>query len=333
MKRARILLSVMTLVVSALSSDAYAKVALAQVRIKVIDQDGAVVPNAKVRGGFTCGGGMNDYVQVDGLTNTNGMYVAEGRCNELLRFDVRKEGYYRTSIKIEFWRSKADPKVVDGKWQPYGETRTVVLKKIRNLGLLMVPDVGKPFVRERKIPRFDCWIPFDLEKFDWNAPYGMGTHPDVLLRFRNRTTPRWYDFTDCMDISFTNNPFAGAYEVKKDGDSDMKTVYVADPNATYKSDYSFVCERTANGKRTEIYLKDDSYLVFRTRTAVDDEGRLKTAHYGIIHGYWMSGGDNMRFTDGCFNTTENDRNIEDGYYLREKVNHYKDIIRLLGNNK
>ena len=333
MNRPVVFIALIVLSVVAFPLQVYAKIALAQVRIQVVDQDGDVVPDAKIWGGFTCGGGMNDYVLVDGFTDTNGLYVAEGRCNEILRFEVRKEGYYRTSIKIEFWRTKSDPKVKDGKWQPYGETRTVVLKKIRNLGSLMVADVGKLAVRERTIPKFDCWIPFDLEKFDWNAPYGTGTHPDVLLRFRNRTTPHWYDFTDCMDISFTNNPFAGAYEVKKDGDSDMKTVYVADSNATYKSDYSFVCERTANGKRTEIYLKDDSYLVFRTRTTVDDEGRLKAAHYGVIHGYWMSGGDNMRFTDGCFNPTENDRNIEDSYYLREIVKHYRDKIRLSGSNK
>lgn len=90
MNRAFMILSVMALGATVLSNDAYAKIAFAQVRIQVVDQDGCVVPDAKIWGGFTCGGGMNDYVLVDGFTDTNGLYVAEGRCNEILRFEVRK---------------------------------------------------------------------------------------------------------------------------------------------------------------------------------------------------------------------------------------------------
>ena len=115
MRHVVMILSVMVLGATVLSNDAYAKIAFAQVRIQVVDQDGCVVPDAKIWGGFTCGGGMNDYVLVDGFTDTNGLYVAEGWCNEILRFEVRKEGYYRTSVKIEFWRTKSDPKVKDGK--------------------------------------------------------------------------------------------------------------------------------------------------------------------------------------------------------------------------
>ena len=102
-------------VAAILSASVYAEVripaevssngALANVRIRVVDQDGRAVADAKVWGGFTCGNLMNDYVLVDGMTDTNGMYVAKGKCNEFLRFDVRKEGYYHTEEKIYFGRS------------------------------------------------------------------------------------------------------------------------------------------------------------------------------------------------------------------------------------
>lgn len=312
-----------TMAESRISVHAYQKGALARVCLKVEDQDGIVVPDAKVWGGFTSGSKISDYLPVDGRTGENGEYVAQGVCNEFLRFDVTKNGYYHTAEKLFFTKTKADPSVVDGKWQPYGDTRKVVLKKIKHLGQLSVPDVGRLAIREKKIPKFNCWIPFDLERFDWNAPYGTGIHPDVLLRFRNRTTPYYYDYTFCMDVCFTNNPFAGAYEMKKDDTSDMKTVYEADSNAVYRSEFAFTSEKKKGSKRISDYLKEDSYLVFRTRTSVDVKGRLKTAHYGSIHGSWMSGKDHMRLTDGCFNQTENSCVIEDGYYLREAVKWYE----------
>lgn len=48
MNRAFMILSVMALGATVLPNDAYAKIALAQVRIKVVDQDGIVVPDAKI---------------------------------------------------------------------------------------------------------------------------------------------------------------------------------------------------------------------------------------------------------------------------------------------
>ena len=66
--------------------------ALAEVRIRIVDQDGIAVPNARIWGGFTTGASINDYALVNGFTDTNGVYVAQNKCNEFLRFDVRKFG-------------------------------------------------------------------------------------------------------------------------------------------------------------------------------------------------------------------------------------------------
>ena len=311
--------------------DAIRHGAMAKVCYRVIDDDGCPVSNAVAHVWFSSYARHQDDADWLVTTDENGMFIVEHRTNESLDCGFDKEGYYHSSDQILFRDRKDVPvKVKDGKWQPYGETRTVVLKRIRNLGKLSVPNMGHFAVGERKIPKFDCWLPFDLEKFDWNAPYGTGTHPDVLLRFRNRTTPFFYDYTDRMDVCFTNNLFAGVYEVKKDNVSDMVMDYAAKTNAVYKNYFTFICERTADNKRTEIYLRDDSYFVFRTRTTIDENGGLKTAHYGLILGAWMSGGEYMRITDGCFNRAENDCNIEDSYYLRNKVKHYSDIAKHRG---
>ena len=288
-------------------NEAYAKVALAQVRIQVVDQDGDVVPDAKIWGGFTCGGGMNDYVLVDGFTDTNGLYVAEGRCNEILRFEVRKEGYYRTSIKIEFWRTKSDPKVKDGKWQPYGEMRTVVLKRIRNPYEMLGPDCPP----QRKVKIYDKWLGFDLEKGDFLPPMGVGAESDMLVRFRlNGRMP--HDWSIMMDVSFTNNPYAGACRLKKDGWSDMKSSYYADTNAVYQTDFTF---KYCHEKGVYPYsdkLNQDEYMIFRTRTKVDRDGKLVSARYGKLYGPWNfedAGGSQIYKV--FLSAKDNDANLED----------------------
>ena len=288
-------------------NEAYAKVALAQVRIKVVDQDGCVVPDAKIWGGFTCGGGMNDYVLVDGFTDTNGLYVAEGRCNEILRLEVCKEGYYRTSIKIEFWRTKSDPKVKDGKWQPYGETRTVVLKRIQNPHEMLGPDCPP----QRKVKIYDKWLGFDLEKGDFLPPMGVGAESDMLVRFRlNGRMP--HDWSIMMDVSFTNNPYAGACRLKKDGWSDMKSSYYADTNAVYQTDFTF---KYCHEKGVHPYsdkLEQEEYMIFRTRTKVDRDGKLVSARYGKLYGPWNfedAGGSQIYKV--FLSAKDNDANLED----------------------
>lgn len=70
------------------------KGAVAKVQLEVVDENGFPVTNAKIFGGFTSGPLLNDYVVIEGSTDTNGEFVAEGRCNDFLRFEVRKDGYY-----------------------------------------------------------------------------------------------------------------------------------------------------------------------------------------------------------------------------------------------
>lgn len=320
MKRAFMIFPVMAIGVTAFLNEAHAKVALAQIRIKVIDQDGYVVPDAKIWGGFTCGNRMNDYVLVDGLTNANGEFVAQGNCNEFLRVNVTKDGYYNTEEKVNFLQSTANPRVKDGKWQPYGETRKVVLKKIRN------PWAAKAFVGDeyrRKIPAFDEWLPFDMGKSDWISPYGSGSHNDVLLRFKKKETDKWNVYSYSMEACFTNNPYAGFYIKSLDEFSDLKTDYNADTNADYRVNYTFSKECVEKNPAKITGLEPNRYLVFRTRTRVDKKGNLIGAHYGKYCRGWDFNGKEMLIGDGCFNPVENDPNIEGDHPLLRKIKNYK----------
>ena len=300
--------------------------AQAKLILRVVDQDGNPVPDARVRCGFWrnySGGGPLGF---DLTTERNGICTAKGKCTRQVAWTVMKNGYYNSSGEWKLSETEAKPKVSGGKWQPYGSTRTIVLKKIKNPDKLRIFPDGKRMCRW-KIPALDRWIGFDLEVFDWVEPAGIGRHDDVLIRFKSEIKNKYFDFRFDMDISFTNNLYAGVYERKKDKFSMFEWEYHANTNNVFKDSLSFWCEKRP-GKRGETKgLAEDSYLVFRTRTKVDEDGRLKEAHYGVISGEWISGSETMRISDACFNPFPNDTNIEDGYYLRKKVQWSKDSTR------
>ena len=284
--------------------------AKAKVCLRVIDQDGIPVGGAKVWGGIQYGDGYDDFTPISGMTDTNGEYVIQGKCTNRIRCDVTKDGYYRSELLLDNYGYRHD--LAMGKWMPYGEKRTVVLKKIRNpCKLLSFPES----LRWCRIPEFDKWIGFDFECCEWTAPHGKGRCADILLRF-SAMKKGLHDYRYVMDVSFTNNPYAGAYQMKADKSSDLTVTYEADSNATYKAEFSYVLEQTPGNQRHWDFLNTDSYLVFRTRTRVDKDNNLVGAHYGYINGPWRSGMEFMFLSGGCFNPAENDVNIEDGTVLR-----------------
>lgn len=284
--------------------------------LRVVDQDGFPIADAKIWGGLQTGGNRNDFIEISGATNTNGEFVIRGKCTNRIRCDVTKEGYYRSEFLLTNYGYSHEVK--EGKWQPYGDKHTIVLKKRIGNGNLAIPDKRKQI--SWKIPLYDEWLGFDLERFDWCKPHGIGIHEDVRLYFtRCKKSNSVFRFT--MDVSFANTPFAGAYAMKKDTASDFKTVSCANTNATFQPTFHYVRERAADGTRTMTWLNEDEYLIFRTRTTVED-GKLNSAHYGCIQGQWAPDSDSMILEDGCFNPTPNDANIEDGFYLRNTIRDY-----------
>lgn len=289
------------------------KGARVNVCLHIVDHAGHPVPDAKLWGGMQTGDGFNDFSPIEGLSDTNGDFVVNGKCTNRLRCRIRKNGYYQSDFSISFPKSGVNPPVVDGKWQPFGSTNTVVLKAIRNPNKCRVfPDA----LRNWRIPEWNKWIGFDFESADWTAPYGKGSNLDVLLRFSSREKSI-NDYKYVMEVSFTNNLFAGVYLLKKDNSSKLTTLYEADSNAMYQASFSYVSEQTPGNPRHWDFLGRDSYLVFRTRTRVDEYGNLVAAHYGKILGRWLSDTEFMILSDGCFNPVENDVNIEDGNGLRD----------------
>lgn len=240
-------------------------------------------------------------------TDHDGRYVLDGKTTGLVRYSFVKDGYYETEgeLRLEGAEDKQNA-VRDGKWQPYGECKRIVLKRVKN-------PTAKPFhYGDLRVPVFGEWMGFDLEKFDLCPPYGKGIHKDILLRYVFDRDPivRGKTYAS-MEMSFTNNPYAGAYILKKDKWSDFQSCYVADTNNTFSiKAFKYESSRT----REEIFksedFPEDSYIVFRTRTSVDRNGHLVSAHYGKIYGGWDYPRQ-VHFGGTLFNSNPNDPNLED----------------------
>ena len=274
--------------------------------LRVVDQDGMPVFGARIDGGMQTGDGYNDYTPIKGATDTNGEFVVQGKCTNRIRCGITKEGYYASEFVLPNYAYRHSFK--DGKWIPYGSQHTVVIKKIINPQPMSFHDERTSF----KVPVYDEWIGFDCEKYDFVSPYGQGVENDMLLRF-TLNNPTRDDYHMTMEVSFTNNPYAGAYEMERTGMSEFESVYHADTNAVYQQSFMYRFDQSP-GKVPEYtaQLKSDKYLIFRTRTKVDSEGRLVSAMYGKIYGNWnFVGPGGMSMAQFVFNPRPNDTNLED----------------------
>lgn len=283
--------------------------------LRVVDQDGMPVADARIWGGLQTGEGYNDFIPIQGNTNTNGEYTVKGKCNDRLTLRITKAGYYKTDFELSYSNTAAIPKVKDGKWQPYGYSRQVSLKKI-----IAPVNLTHPNPKRKQNPDVSAWHGYDLEQCEWLPPHGRGRHADMLVRI-NVEASAAHDFKAFMEISFTNNPFAGAYLLKKDPYSEMQSIYKADTNAVYQTSLEYLHEEhpiihrepivyVQGANKTDTRLDRDSYLVFRTRTKIDNDGNLVSAHYGKIYGPWEIFR-SMHAYGVYFNPKENDTNLED----------------------
>ena len=286
--------------------------ALGKYVYRVVDDEGNAVSNALAHVWFSSYRRPQDKADWLLETDVNGMFVSEHRFNEKFSVGIDKHGYYHTHDAINYLVMTVLP-VKEGKWQPYGETRTVVLKRMHNPHEMLGPEMPP----QRKIRIYDKWLDFDLENGDFLPPMGNGRNADMLVRFKLKGQMP-YDWSIKMDVSFTNHPCAGAYVLKKDVWSDMKSVYFADTNALYLTDFSFQYAREKGSRRPVVEkLGEDEYLVFRTRTKVDHDGRLISARYGKLYGPWNfedAGGSQIQKV--FLNKADNDANLEDAETAR-----------------
>lgn len=255
----------------------------AKATIKVVNQDGDPAKNVLVQMGFSGGPCIRDY------TDENGMFVGEGRTYDSyvvvvapITNGIRNFQYYRTEFEKHIANWKNVPE--DGKWKPWNETIHLVVKEKVNPIFMYA---SKSITFKSGIPKLNEWVGYDFEQNDWVVPHGEGKVVDVECYL----SVAYYSEKNAKHILKLRFPYpqAGAYFMKKDIFSDLKSIYHANSQSKYQNEIMFDFETIDKGallpfhqEKSTLLTKED-YLIFRTRTKVDEDGNLVEARYGKIY--------------------------------------------------
>lgn len=297
----------------------------AKLLLRVVDDDGQPVEGAKVtmRFRFIDWGKINTVVK---QTDADGRVEVRGRCADGFGYTIEKEGWYNSRSGVNYMtRDDGGVPYKDGKWLPYGEEKTVHFKKIRRPIPMVV------------FTRFNFWVPkaeqeygFDMEYGTLVEPYGPGKVADFYVKY---SFPEEEDvFWKIMTITFPNC-LDGAYLIDLDEKSKLASPHHADINGDYAKSFTFkfamdcVWEMDERLGKSFMHLRGpiplcneklavNQGLILRTRTKVDAEGNLISAHYGKIYGKItldegkIQGNESGPCTVLFFNPVENDTNLE-----------------------
>jgi hypothetical protein len=242
---------------------------VAKIVVKVMDEAGSPVDKAHLNIRFSSDSGT-----VKGFTDDNGIFEVKTMSNDgVILGDITKDGYYESGLAHSFYFTRF------GMWQPWGKVLTVVMRPIVN----PVP----MYVRNHsfKVPVKGTEVGFDLEKADWVIPYGLGTKADFVFKVVQRLDNM--DNYDATMILTFSNPFDGIQVVKDDGGGDFNigSWYRLQRTAPETGYLQKLERRIAWGSfGRQSNMEDDNNYIFRVRSEVDEDGKLKQALYGKIRG-------------------------------------------------
>lgn len=282
--------------------------ALAKMEILVNDNDGIPVPNAAVRVFW----GMNFRVDgkwIEGLTDTNGIFVAHGKtCGDEIEVHVSKNGYYDSRLNLSYATMGAEHEVFEGKWQPYGSRRRIILRNIRN----PIDMPHEDFLKFNYTKSINKWIGYDIKENDYVAPYGKGKESDfeVYIDWNGEWLPRYSGMV--VKIRFTE-PFSGYCPCDINAESDFKGPYDALVASDFLTSAEFSDSVQTGGEHKGISFNRLKCWVVRSRCKVSPGGMLSSANYSMISDIAFTcknGGYGGFCVTGVFNPTPNDTNLE-----------------------
>lgn len=264
-----------------------------KITVKVVDEDRQPVSNALVTIVFGRDRELGKAVQIEGMSDSSGLFAAQHESDGQVFWGVQKPGFYSsTGYEHLFKRDLIEA----GRWQPWDKVFNVIVRKINN----PVP-VFRKYVNQ-SVPEMSQPVGYDLMVGDWVTPHGQGKSPDLIfLTEYNQRSVKDYDFR--LKVYFSR-PGDGIQEITNGSElakSDFKWPYLA-PDGGYMKDWVQTRSRTPAGGERGNRNPDRKYAL-RIRSVVDDAGNIVNALYGRISG------DFMDFTY-CVNPTENDRNLE-----------------------
>ena len=155
-------------------ADAFVGLGRAKVTVNVLDGAGNPIEGAKVKIGFYYVSGQGNVVAQDGLSDAEGKFTASSKSDRDVGGNVSIDGYYTSYFSYDFKGKEF------GFWQPWNPIIDVVLRKKENPVPMYARDLTRT-LKKLEIPIVGQDVGFDLSKFDWVTPYGIGTTPDFIF--------------------------------------------------------------------------------------------------------------------------------------------------------
>ena len=103
--------------------------AMARISVRVVDDERKPVCDVKVEAHFDAALQSAGEVKI-ALTDTNGIAVVSGRTGKAVSIRASKSGYYSSSDSVCF--VSMGKGALDGKWQPWGLEKTIIVRPVRN---------------------------------------------------------------------------------------------------------------------------------------------------------------------------------------------------------
>lgn len=247
----------------------------AKVTVKVVDEDAKPLENVEVLIGFMAKHGIEGRIKETaekGITSSDGVFSASKRTTDHIAYSAEKLGYYKSRGDHHFSTS------TNGRWQPWNQEFTVVLRKIENPVPMYARNTHMNLIT---LPVSNKAIGFDLIEYDWVSPYGKGKHADLIFKLSG-TYVNEREFDNKLEVTFSNK-FDGIQLIKENRrqGSMLKLPKVA-PEIEYKTKLVKLMSREP-GKPLKRDVEDDNNYIFRIR-AEEKDGKLIRAMYGKIHG-------------------------------------------------
>ena len=275
--------------------------AVGAVSVRVFDELGSPVPDAKVNLYFTQPELDDPLGRVNGMTDSSGCFSAEGKSNWACNWIVSKEGFHSSRGKVLFTHRGSQEAVRRGRWTLRPIEVHVELKSLSNAHLVH----GVRYLNLLYYPT-NSWTGFDFSVCDWVEPIGKGQTSYVsflseswgVSPFLKGGTP---GYTNKLSIRVENG---GLSVLRESGDSDSP--FVAETPPTLQTNQlAFILARTRDAILENTRLDDDEYIVFRTMTSTDDGN---VSHCGIIRSLEFSPGE-LRL-EYFFNPENGDNRID-----------------------
>lgn len=249
---------------------------IAKVTLKVVDEDGNPIQNAKVGVGFriyTQGGWGSKEKGVDGVTDKQGIFSTSALADDYVGFYANRDGYYESEGHYKFKERSL------GRWEPWNPELKVVLRKIINPVPMYARDTKKSGL---KIPVSNKAIGFDLIEFDWLSPYGKGKYADFYFKLSGTFVSK-SEYNMQLVLSFKEK-YDGIQVVEEDRSSGSVLKL---PRFAYETGYNkerMLYWKEGPKQKTETnFVRNNNNYIFRVRSEEKD-GKFYRAMYGKILG-------------------------------------------------